>query len=158
VEIPDGGADGVLVSQGGVDGGFSFYVRDGRLRYGYNYVADQRFDITSDVDVPTGRHALSMEFAPTGPPSPREGKGAPGTVTLFVDGQPVGSGELPVTVPIMLGLSSGVSIGADAGAPVIPDYPAPFRFTGTIERVVYDVSGEHIVDHEAEIRAALARQ
>ncbi len=108
--------------------------------------------------MPSGRHAFSFEFAPTGEPRPREGVGAPGTITLFVDGEPVGSGELPVTVPIMLGLASGVCIGSDAGAPVIESYQPPFAFTGTLQRVVYDVSGAHVVDHEAEIRAALARQ
>ena len=61
-------------------------------------------------------------------------------------------------VPITLGLASGVSVGADVGAPVIETYDPPFAFTGTLDRVVYDVSGEHIVDHESEIRIALARQ
>ncbi|GAA1059135.1 arylsulfatase [Agromyces bracchium] len=158
VEIPDGGAEGVLVSQGGVDGGYSLYLQGGRLVYTYNYVAAEYFHITSDTDVPSGRHILSMEFAPTGEPSIREGKGTPGTVTLFVDGEAIGGGELPVTIPIMLGLAAGVSVGLDAGAPLTDAYAAPFPFTGTIHRVVYDVSGEHIVDHEAELRAALARQ
>ncbi|MGH9288934.1 MAG: arylsulfatase [Acidimicrobiales bacterium] len=158
VDIPDGGAEGVLVSQGGVDGGFTFYLRDRRLHYTYNYVADQRFQIVGDADVPAGRHALSFEFAPTGEPEPLKGKGAPGTASVFIDGAPAGQGSLPVTIPLTMGLASGVSIGADAGAPVTDEYPAPFAFTGTIHRVVYDVSGAHVVDHEAEIRQALARQ
>jgi arylsulfatase A-like enzyme len=158
VDIPDDGAEGVLVSQGGIDGGFSLYVEDGRLRYSYNYVSDQHFHVEGDRDIPGGRHALSMEFAPTGPPDPRNGKGTPGDVTLYIDGEPAGSGSLPVTIPILMGLSSGISIGADVGAPVTDRYEPPYEFTGRIERVVYDVSGEHIVDHEAEIRAALARQ
>jgi arylsulfatase A-like enzyme len=158
VEIPDEGAEGVLVSQGGVDGGFTFFMRDGKLTYGYNYVADQRFTIVSDVDVPAGRHALSFEFEPTAEPEPLKGKGSPGKLTLFVDGKPIGEGELPVTIPLAMGLAAGVSVGLDGGAPVSEDYEPPFSFTGTIEKVVYDVSGEHVVDHEAEIRMALARQ
>ncbi|MGH3039031.1 MAG: arylsulfatase [Gaiellaceae bacterium] len=158
VEIPDEGAEGVLVSQGGVDGGFSFFVQDGKLTYAYNYVADQRFTIASEEDVPAGRHALSFEFEPTGEPEPLKGKGAPGKLKLFVDGSQVGDGELPVTIPLSMGLASGVAVGADAGAPVSEDYEPPFAFTGTIEKVVYDVSGAHVVDHEAEIRMALARQ
>jgi arylsulfatase len=158
VDIPDDGAEGVLVSQGGVDGGFTFYLRDSKLHYTYNYVADQRFQVVGDVDVPAGRHALSFEFEPTGEAEPLQGKGAPGTAKLFIDGQPAGEGTLPVTIPLMMGLASGVSIGADIGAPVTDEYPAPFAFTGAIQRVVYDVSGEHIIDHEAEIRQALARQ
>jgi arylsulfatase A-like enzyme len=157
VDIPEDGAEGVLVSQGGVDGGFTFFVQDGKLRYTYNYVADQRFEVVGDK-VPSGRHALSFEFEPTGEPQPLEGKGAPGKAKLFIDGKPAGEGELPVTIPLTMGLAAGVSIGLDAGAPVTDTYTAPFPFTGTIEKVIYDVSGAHVVDHEAEIRMALARQ
>ena len=74
VEIPEGGAEGVLVSQGGVDGGFSFFVQDGRLHYTYNYVAQQFFRVVSDTDVPTGRHALSFEFKPTVRPNRSKAK------------------------------------------------------------------------------------
>ena len=158
VEIPDGGAEGVLVSQGGVDGGFTFFVQGDRLRYTYNYVAQRRFQVVSEVEVPTGSHILSFEFEPTGEPEPLKGKGTPGIAKLFIDGEPAGQGELPVTIPIALGLASGVSIGQDAGAPVTDEYRPPFPFTGTLRRVVYDISGERVVDHEAEIRIALARQ
>jgi len=158
VDIPEGGAEGVLVSQGGVDGGFTLFVQGNRLRYTYNYVAQRRFQVVSDSEVPPGRHVLSFEFEPTGKPEPLEGRGAPGIAKLFVDGEPVGQGELPVTIPLSLGLASGVSVGLDAGAPVTDEYRPPFPFTGTLHRVVYDVSGEHVVDHEAEIRIALARQ
>jgi hypothetical protein len=158
VDIPEDGAEGVLVSQGGVDGGFTFFVQDGKLCYGYNYVAEQRFSIVSDEEVPAGRHALSFEFEPTREPEPLKGKGAPGKLKLFVDGAPIGEGELPITIPLAMGLAAGVAVGADAGAPVSEDYEPPFAFTGTIERVVYDISGAHVVDHEAEIRMALARQ
>ncbi len=158
VEIPDAGAEGVLVAQGGVDGGFSFFVQGNRLRYTYNYVAQQQFRVVSDTEVPTGSHIFSFEFEPTGKPEPLKGIGAPGIAKLFIDGEPAGQGELPVTIPIILGLASGVSIGQDAGAPVTDEYPPPFPFTGTLRRVVYDVSGKLVVDHEAEIRIALARQ
>ena len=122
VDIPDGGAEGVVVSQGGIDGGFSLYLQDGRLHYAYNYVADQHFDLVADRDVPAGRHALSIEFQPTGEARPREGIGTPGDVLFFIDGEPAGQGSLPVTIPIMMGLASGISIGEDAGAPVTDAY------------------------------------
>jgi arylsulfatase A-like enzyme len=158
VNISDGGGEGVLVSQGGIDGGFTFFVQSGKLCYSYNYVAERRFNIVSDQDVPTGRHALSFEFEPTGKAEPLKGLGTPGTLKLLADGKLIGEGELPVTIPLALGLASGVAVGSDAGAPVTDEYDPPFAFTGTIEKVVYDISGEHVVDHEAEIRMALARQ
>jgi len=158
VEIPEHGAEGVLVSQGGVEAGFSFFMRDGRLHYAYNYLAEQLFHITSDDGIPSGRHILSFEFEPTAQPEPMKGKGAPGTIRLFVDGRQVGGGELPVTVPLTMGLGSGVAVGRDAGSPVGDGYVAPFPFTATLRRVAYDVSGQRVVDHEAELRYALAHQ
>ena len=107
---------------------------------------------------PDWEHKLSFEFEPTGKAEPLKGRGAPGTVRLFVNGKQVGAGELSVTVPLTMGLGSGVAVGRDAGAPVGDGYNPPFPFTGTLRRVAFDVSGEHVVDHEAELRAALAHQ
>jgi arylsulfatase len=156
--VPAGGAEGVLFSMGGNDGGFAFYVQDGKLTYGYNYVADQRFKVQSDNGVPEGDHIFSFAFTPTGQPDIAQGKGVPANIKLYVDGEPVGSGDLPVTVPLALGLASGVSIGADAGAPVMTDYQSPFAFTGTVKKALVDVSGEAMEDKAATIRMYLARQ
>jgi arylsulfatase len=156
--VPKGGAEGVLYSMGGNDGGFSLYVQDGKLTYGYNYVADQRFKVQSDSEIPEGDHIFSFQFTPTGKPDIAKGKGVPANIKLFVDGKETGSGDLPVTIPIMLGLSAGVSIGTDAGAPVMSDYQPPFTFTGTVKKVLVDVSGQPIEDKEAEMRMYLARQ
>ncbi|WP_235300146.1 arylsulfatase [Synechococcus sp. GFB01] len=67
VEVPEAGAEGVLFSMGGNDGGFAFYVQNGLLTYGYNYVAEQFFRIRSDSPLPAGHHIVSAEFTPTGP-------------------------------------------------------------------------------------------
>ena len=69
---------GVLVSMGGVDGGFVFFVKDGLLRYTYNYVAADWFRVSSNKPVPTGSHALRFEFEPAGRPDIAKGKGSPG--------------------------------------------------------------------------------
>jgi arylsulfatase len=89
-----------------------------------------------------------------------KGKGAPGTITLFIDGKPVGNGELPVTIPLTMGLSAGVCVGADNGSPVMlaEDYEPPFAFTGTIKKALVDISGEPIEDLEAKVKMYLARQ
>ena len=80
---------------------------------------------------------------------------AVGTLTLFIDMKKVGQGPV-MTQPGMFG--EGLSIGSDSGAPVSPDYAAPFLFTGgVIERVIVDVSGEHYIDHEKEVTAWLLR-
>ena len=158
VEIPAGGAEGVLVSQGGIDGGYSFFVKGGKLRYTYSYVARTYYHVESNRPVPEGRHQLRYEFEVTGEPDILNGRGAAGRGQLYIDGDLVGQVEMPVTNPIVLGLASGVAVGADAGAPVTDEYEPPFEFTGTLHKVVIDVSGELIRDTEAEMRAIMARQ
>jgi arylsulfatase len=159
VNVPKGGAEGVLYSMGGVDGGFSFYVQNRKLTYGYNYVADKRFKVqSSNGGLPEGDHVLSFEFTPTGKPDVAKGKGVPANVKLFLDGNQIGSGDLPVTIPLNLGLAAGVCVGSDAGAPVMTDYEPPFPFTGTVKKVLVDVSGETVEDMAGKIRMYLARQ
>jgi arylsulfatase len=157
-DVPKGGAEGVLFSMGGNDGGFAFYVQGGKLTYGYNYVADQRFKVQSDKKIPDGEHIFSFEFTPTGKADIAKGKGVPAKIKLFVDGKAVGSGTLPVTIPLSLGLAAGVSVGADVGSPVMTDYTPPFKFGGTIKKALVDVSGALVEDQEAKMRMYLARQ
>ena len=78
VEIPKGGAEGALLSAGDVQGGFAFYVQNGKLHYVYNYVGSEFFHVESNVPVPEGRHKLRFEFEVTGKPDIKNGKGAPG--------------------------------------------------------------------------------
>ena len=83
----------------------------------------------------------------------------PADIKLLIDGKPIGSGKLPVTIPLQLGLAAGVSIGTDAGAPVMDDDKPPFSFTGTVKKVLVDESGEAVEDKEAKMRMYfLARQ
>ncbi|MBW4698704.1 MAG: arylsulfatase [Aphanocapsa lilacina HA4352-LM1] len=156
--IPEGGAEGVLFSMGGNDGGFAFYVRQGKLSYGYNYVADTYTRVESSQPPPTGRHIFSFQFEPTGPADIANGKGTPAKVTLLVDGKPVGEGDLPVTIPLQLGLAAGAAVGADPGSPAMPDYRPPFAFSGQVHKVLVDVSGTPVEDYEAKMRMYLARQ
>ncbi len=158
VEIPQGGAAGVLLSQGGNDGGYSLYVQDGTLRYAYNYVGRNLYYVESTEAVPAGRHQLRFEFEVTGKPDIAHGKGAPGKGQLYIDGKLVGQSAIELTNPLAIGLLSAIVCGADPGAPVTPNYKPPFPFSGTIHRVTVDVSGELIKDEEAEMRTILVRQ
>jgi hypothetical protein len=158
-DVPQGGAEGVLFSMGGVDGGFSFYVKDGKLIYGYNYVAEKWFKVASDAAIPEGHHIFSFEFAPTGEADVAHGKGVPANITLFVDGKQVGTGDLPVTIPLTLGLTAGVCVGADSGAPTMDtEYKPPYAFTGAVKKALVDVTGTPVEDLEARMRMYLSRQ
>jgi arylsulfatase A-like enzyme len=158
VEIPKGGAEGALISFGGTDGGFSFYVKEGRLHHLHNYVARDYLHVESKDPVPEGRHFLRFEFEATGKPDIARGKGSPGRAQLYIDGKLVGQEEYPHTTPLSMGLTGGWSVGADPGARVGPFYDSPFEFSGTIHSVTIDVSGEVIKDEEAELRKIMARQ
>jgi hypothetical protein len=149
----------VLLAHGARFGGYALYVKDRRLHYVHNYVGRKEFRVTSTRDLPEGRVALRFEFEMTTPPDIRNGKGAGGRGHLYVDEKTVGSGDIPVTCPIVYALAGeGLSCGYDGGQEVTPDYSAPFPFTGKIERVTVDVSGTLVVDKEAEIRHAMTRQ
>ncbi len=156
VEIDDG-SEGVLLCQGTAVGGWSFYVKDGRLHYVHNYVRRQIYSVSSPAAVPAGKHELRFEFEPTGEPDFANGKGAPGRAQLYVDGDLVAETDMPVTTPIALN-PGGLTCGADPGSPVTPDYKAPFRFTGKLHSVTVDVSGDLIADTESEMRAVMGRQ
>jgi arylsulfatase len=158
VDIPASGAQGVLVSCGGVDGGFSFYVMDDKLQYVQNYVARDYLHVESTVPVPAGHHELRFEFEVTGPPDFANGKGTPGRAQLYIDRQLVGQADFPHTTPFMFGIAPAISVGENPGAPVTPEYESPFEFTGTIHSVTFDVSGDVIEDSEAEMRILMARQ
>ncbi len=157
IEIPPGGAQGVLLCQGTNAGGWSLYVKDGHLHYAHNYVQRALHHVTSSETVPEGRHALRFEFEPTGTPEIAQGKGAPGRAQLYIDGRLVGETEMPVTTPITFN-PGGMACGANPGSAVTPDYQAPFRFTGTLHSVIVDLSGDLIVDAESEMRMHMARQ
>jgi arylsulfatase A-like enzyme len=157
VEIPDDGAEGVLVSQGTMAGGYSFFVKDGRLHYVHNYVGRHWYGVSSPDVVPTGAHELRFEFEPTGQPDLASGKGAPGRLQLYVDSTLVADAEAPVTTPFLVNPGS-FTCGANPGSPVTPEYKGPFPFSGTLHTVTVDVSGDLISDPAAELRAHMARQ
>jgi arylsulfatase A-like enzyme len=157
VEIPEQGAEGVLLSQGTAAGGYSFFIKDGKLHYVHNYVGRKLLGVESEDVVPAGKHELRFEFEPTGKPDMQKGKGSPGKLQLYVDGTLVGDADADVTTPFTFN-PGALTCGANPGSPVTPDYVGPFTFSGTLHSVTLDVSGELIHDPEAELRVHLARQ
>jgi arylsulfatase len=154
VDTPE--ASGVLFSHGARFGGHSLYVKDGTLRYVYNFVGDQEQMVTSTEPIPTGPVVLSAVFE-------REGTSMPttGTLSLYIDDKKVGEGRI-MTQPGNFSLvGEGLNVGKDPGEPVTDDYegPRPFAFTGgTIKELIVDVSGTPFVDLEVEARALMARE
>jgi len=154
VRIDSADVEGVVWAAGGVPGGHSLYVKDGTLRYTFNWVGTVLQDVVGDTPLTPGSHVLAAQFAAAGPSSDPDLPGTEGTLTLFVDDHQVGQ-ETIVTQPGYFCLTGdGICVGRDSASAVSPEYRAPFRFTGgSIDRVVVDLSGEGYVDHEAAVRA-----
>ena len=157
VQVPDEGAEGVLLCQGTAAGGYSLFVKDSTLQYVHNFVDRELFRVEADTPLTPGDHELRFEFEPTGPPDPAKGHGSPGRFQLYVDRSLVGNAEIPYTTPFVFN-PGAMTCGANPGSPVTPDYMTPFPFTGTLHTVIVDVSGDLISDDEAEMRMHLARQ
>jgi hypothetical protein len=158
VVIPKGGAEGVLLAQGGRTGGYTFFVKDNRLHFLYNFLGRDKFWVHSSETVPEGEVELRYEFEPTGKPNPAEGLGVPARSQLYINRKLVGSTDMPYSILFMFG-TQGLSCGYDSADPAAPgEYTDEFRFTGTIKRVTIDLSGELIPDSEADMKIAMARQ
>ena len=148
-------AGGVLLAQGARFGGHALYVKDGKLKYVYNYVGLEEQIVESEEPIPTGRHVFSASFEREGDTFPTEG-----TLTLHVGAGQVGEARIK-TQPAKFSLAGeGLNVGKDGGEPVTDDYPgeAPWPFAGrTIVKVAIDVGGEPFVDLAREAAAAFAR-
>ena len=130
-DIPEGGTEGVLFAIGGRFAGLSFYIQDGHLVYDYNLLGLRHYTIVSEDPVPSGKTVLSFAFDKTGP---YQGEGR-----LFVDGKEEGTVSMPRLVPNRYSFEEGLEVGKDPQTPVNDSYVSPFRFTGTLEKVVMEV-------------------
>jgi arylsulfatase len=157
VEIPKGGAEGVLVCHGSSTGGYSLFVKDSKLHYVHNYVGAQEFHVESGESVPEGKSTLRYAFEPTGKPDIAHGKGTPGHGRLYINDKVVGETELPFTVPLLWSLGGGLCVGRNPGSAVSQLYGPPFAFTGTVFQVTADVSGQAPQSLDEERNAAAKR-
>ena len=158
VNLVDAGAEGVVFAHGGVAGGHSLYVKDRKLRYAFNWVGSHLQLVESDREIDTGEHLLVADFAVAGPSQDPQLPGFAGKLTLYIDGEAVGSSDIVTQPGFFCLVGDGICVGRDSASPVTPDYEAPFRFAGgEIAKVVVDVSGEPYLDHEAQVAAWFMR-
>jgi arylsulfatase A-like enzyme len=159
VEVPNSGAEGVIVAQGGIIGGWSLYAKGGKLKYCYNVVGIHHFYVEAASPLPAGEHQVRMEFAYAG-----GGLGKGGQVTLFVDGKKVGEGAIPLTQAIIFSGDDGCDVGEDSGSPVSQDYGSRGNaFNGRVKGVQLAIAEaaenlDHLVSPEDAIRIAMAVQ
>jgi arylsulfatase A-like enzyme/uncharacterized membrane protein len=145
LEVPEGGAEGVIVANADFIGGFALWVDGaGKLHHTYSFLGVETYQQVSAEALPTGAVSVKMLFAAD---EPKPGTG--GTVTLWANGQVIGEGKMPHTVPLTFSSYAGMDIGRDNGLVVDLAYEdqGPYAFTGTVKRVTFDLRP---VTHEDE--------
>ncbi len=142
--VPETGAEGVIVAEADHLGGFTLFVQDDRLTHTYSMMGVLIFTQVAEEDLPTGEVTVRMEFS-ADDATPATG----GDVTLFVNDRQVGKGRMDYTVPIRFSGYAGMDIGRDNGGVVDRGYEdkKPFAFTGTVKKVVFDIT-PHLADQD----------
>lgn len=159
IVVPEGGAAGVIVAQGGAFGGWSLYAHEGRPAYCYNLFGLQRFKVVGDDVLSPGEHQVRVEFAYDG-----GGLGKGGSAALYVDGAKVGEARVDATVPLVFSADETCDVGSDTGTQVSDDYDhAGSVFTGRVRWVQLDLGEDandpdHQIAPEERYRIAMARQ
>jgi arylsulfatase len=134
IEVPQGGANGVIIANAGRFGGWSLYMKAGRVHQVYNYGGLVRTTVSSPRALTPGRHTVRYEFAYDGGLP-----GSGGTSRLVVDGQRVGEARVARTMPFIFSADEGVDVGTDNETPVTEEYAeGNNRFTGRIARVTIE--------------------
>ena len=160
VVIPQGGANGVILAQGGRFGGWSLYLKDGKPAYCYNFLGLQEYKVAATQAMAAGKATIRMNFDYDG-----GGIGKGGTATILVNGKKLASGRIDRTQGMIFSADETAAVGVDDATPVTTDYKERDNaFTGKILKVVVDVKpiGAAVkveadaAKHETEMKKALS--
>lgn len=138
LKIPEGGANGVILAQGGRFGGWSLYMKDGSPAYTYNFLGLERFTVASAGAIPEGAATVVLDFVCDG-----GGLGKGGMATLSVNGKTVAEGRIEKTQPLIFSADETADVGLDNQTPVAEGIGIgreETRFTGTIHKVTLEVA------------------
>jgi arylsulfatase len=152
VEIPPEGAEGALLNQGSILGGYTLYVADDHLHYVHNYLGRSEDYLVSSEPVPRGKCTLGFAFETAGP---FQG----GAARLTIDGRTVAEGAIARFTPVRFSITdAGLYCGEDGGSAITQRYRGPFRFTGTLHTVTVTLAGAAALDADAHVEAKLRTQ
>ena len=150
VDIPQGGAEGMIVTFGGRFGGYGLYLLKGKPVFLYNFLALERFRWEGQQVLAAGKHTMAFDFTYDGP---SYGKG--GTGILKVDDAAVASRKIPHTIPFWMTIDETFGIGMDTRTPVDDhDYQVPFTFTGKIARLTFKLGPVRLTEDERRVMHA----
>jgi len=160
VEIPEGGAEGVIATEGGRFGGYALFlskgemgIRHGKVVFLYNLLDLER-TVWDGPELSAGKHTITFDFKYDGP-----GLGKGGTGVLSVDGKAVATKSMDHSTPIMFPEDEDFDVGEDTRTPVALveyRYDCPFEFTGTIDKLTFDLGPSQITEEERKNMPAIA--
>jgi arylsulfatase len=164
VEVPQGGAEGMIVTQGGRFGGYGFYVLKGKPVFLWNLVGLKRLRWESPEALAPGKHTLEFDFKYDGLGmgtlafNNMSGIGRSGTGVLKVDGKEVASQKMERTLPLILQWDENFDVGADTGTPVDDqDYQTPFKFTGKLYKLTLTIDRPQLTPEDIKKLEAAQR-
>jgi len=140
-DIPEGGANGVLIAEAGALGGWSFYLADGKPTFTYNWLGKEHFTIASSKPAPAGKATIRFTFDYDGGGASKGGMG-----TILVNGETVGQGRIEKTQGYCFSADEGADVGADFGTAVSDSYQVPNKFSGKIEKITIEVKPVGVSD------------
>ena len=146
VEVPSGGGEGMIVTDGGRFGGYGLYLLKGKPVFTYNLLAVEKFRWEGQEPLTPGKHTLEFDFKYDGP-----GLAKGGTGVLSVDGKDVANKSIDHTTPVLLTIDETFDIGSDTRTPVDDaDYQVPFPFTGTISKVDFKLGPPQMLPEDSK--------
>jgi arylsulfatase A-like enzyme len=150
VEVPQGGGEGMLVTQGGRFAGYGLYVVKGKPVFTYNFLDLERSRWAAPQALAAGKHTIAFDFTYSGP-----GFGKGGAGVLKVDGKEVDSKKVPHTIPFLLPWDETFDVGSDTRTGVNDnDYHVPFRFNGKIAELTFKLGPEQLTEDDRKVRHA----
>ena len=154
VDVPQGGGEGMIVTEGGRFGGFGLYLLKGKPIFDYNGLMLKEFRWEGQEPLAAGQHTIVFDFTYDGP-----GVAKGGTGVLKVDGQDVATQKMPRTIPFLMPVDETFDVGVDTRTGVNDqDYQVPFRFNGTIDKLTFNLGPMQLDDgDENKMRDAISR-
>jgi arylsulfatase len=154
VEVPQGGGEGMIVTSGGLPGGYGLYLLKGKPVFDYNFLMLAQFRCEGQQSVSPGKHTIVFDFTYNGP-----GPGKGGTGVLKVDGGNACTLKMAHTIPFVWPFDETFDVGVDTRTSVNEnDYHVPFRFNGKIDKLTFNLGPDQLMpaDRAAAQRAQAA--
>lgn len=161
ITVPSGGAEGMIATMGGRFGGYGLYLLKGKPVFVYNLLNLKRYRWEGGVgaedwmgqSLSPGKHKIVFDFKYDGP-----GLGKGGTGVLSVDGRVLSQQKMEHTIPFMMAIDESMDVGLDTRTAVDDSYTLPFRFTGTIDKLTFNIKPEQLADEDRKaVQKALTK-